>query len=466
VEGVLHGGGVRWGGPAGARVCDEEREGLSRSDGGGAGGDRPFAGAGGDGDPAQRRTAEAGLAGDGAPTRGARTEERGRERLHLLRQHPFGGGGLPRRDDRREGGGPVRATAGLLLLGLLAVAPAARGSAAILVTVADGPDAGLNDPTHAEPVGGNTATTVGGQRLAVFQRAAEIWGQALDSAVPIHVLASFRALSCSANSGILGQAYSPNIYSSDSPNFTSGKPPTVFHKSSTWYEAAESERFAGVSVLSGTGSSLANYEIVATFNVALDTPGCLGGIGWYYGFDTNHGQKNDLLTVVLHEFGHGLGFTSQDDATTGAHESGEPDIWDSFLYDDSIGLHWIDMSDSQRLAPGTGGALTSGGPAVNAPVPNMLEAALVLRAFSTPPKDYTTLEPADFGGSVASTPVSGPIGVAANQYACNSSVGSLGNLAGTIAIVDRGPPDAGCPFWEQARSVQDARAVAIRGANY
>src|SRR5262249_28829947 len=43
---------------------------------------------------------------------------------------------------------------------------------------------------------------------------------------------------------------------------------------------------------------------------------------------------------------------------------------------------------------------------------------------------------------------------------------SLGNLAGTIAIVDRGPPDAGCPFVEKARNVQDAGAVAILVANY
>ena len=56
--------------------------------------------------------------------------------------------------------------------------------------------------------------------------------------------------------------------------------------------------------------------------------------------------------MALHEFAHGLGFTSFDDATTGAHANvdAEPDIWDYFLYDESTGKHWIDLTNSGRLA--------------------------------------------------------------------------------------------------------------------
>ncbi len=360
----------------------------------------------------------------------------------------------------------MRAAARWLALGLLATAPTARAGVTILVTNGDGPDAGFNDPDSAAPVaGGNPGTTVGAQRLAVFQEAARIWGQALDSAVPIHVLASFTTLTCDSESGVLGQAFSPNIFASDDPTFDAGVPPTVFPRADTWYVAALSERFAGKQVLSGSGTALRNYEIVATFNAALDTPTCLGGTGWYYGFDTNHGEKFDLLTVVLHEFGHGLGFTSFDDPTTGEHAKGKPDIWDYFLYDINTGKHWIDLTDTERLASVTSNALAWDGPAVKAAVPGRLDAALVLRVATPTPQDFTNLAGAQFGGTVGTTAVTGPIGVALNQYACNDS-GPLGNLGGTIAVVDRGPVDAGCTFVEKARNVQDAGAVAVLFANY
>ena len=124
-----------------------------------------------------------------------------------------------------------------------------------------------------------------------------------------------------------------------------------------------------------------------------------------------------MLTVALHEFAHGLGFDSQDDPTTGASTNGEPDIWDSFLYDDSVGLHWIDMNDSQRLASVTGNALTWDGPAVKAAVPGKLDAALVLRVGST---EYTLAE-ASFGPLLGTTPLNGPLAVSAEQLRLHQS---------------------------------------------
>src|SRR5262249_20350558 len=66
------------------------------------------------------------------------------------------------------------------------------------------------------------------------------------------------------------------------------------------------------------GSLCTNADIRARFNVNLGNPGCLTGTFWYLGFDNNHGANIDLVTVLLHEFAHGLGFAQFADVTTGA----------------------------------------------------------------------------------------------------------------------------------------------------
>ena len=68
------------------------------------------------------------------------------------------------------------------------------------VNYQDSPSEGFNDPTPVAPVGGNPGTTLGEQRLNVFQAAADIWGAALESDVTIQVYAKFDALSCDASS--------------------------------------------------------------------------------------------------------------------------------------------------------------------------------------------------------------------------------------------------------------------------
>ena len=90
------------------------------------------------------------------------------------------------------------------LFAMLALAPALLQAAATIVIInADGAGIGFNDPTPVAPVGGNTGTTLGQQRLNVFQSAADIWGAALTSAVTIQVQASWPASACNANSAVL-----------------------------------------------------------------------------------------------------------------------------------------------------------------------------------------------------------------------------------------------------------------------
>src|SRR5262245_39885777 len=74
-----------------------------------------------------------------------------------------------------------------------------------IVNVTD-PGQGFNDPTPAAPVGGNSGTTRGEQRLIAFQHAAAIWGAHLDSRADIFIEAAFFPLPCFGGSAVLGAA--------------------------------------------------------------------------------------------------------------------------------------------------------------------------------------------------------------------------------------------------------------------
>jgi uncharacterized repeat protein (TIGR01451 family) len=364
----------------------------------------------------------------------------------------------------------VRALNGLLATALLLSAPAAFGNATIVITNGDAPGVGFNDPTPVAPVGGNTGTTLGAQRLIIFQTAASIWGQALDSTVPISVIAHFEPLQCDSTGAVLGSAGPTNFFSSDDPTLDGGVPASIFPRPRTWYVSAQTQRFASVQILSGTGTDPNNYDILARFNSALDTSAC-GGQTWYYGLDAQHGNALDLLTVVLHEFGHGLGFLSLVSLTDGSFPAmNEPDIWSYFLYDESSGQHWKDMTASQRVSSAVSGALAWDGPSVISAVPNTLAFPVVLRVTSAPQtpsvvKDYQ-YSTAQFGGQVGANAISGELAVGSTGWGC-SSQGQLAPLTGKFALLDRGGPPGGsaCSFVEKAQNAQAAGAIAVLIAN-
>src|SRR5687768_8019310 len=92
-----------------------------------------------------------------------------------------------------------------LFVGLV-ITSTAFGAATIVIDNGDAAGTGFNDTTPAAPVGGNNGTTVGQQRLNAFNFAANIWGATLTSGPTITIRASWPALTCSANSGVLGSA--------------------------------------------------------------------------------------------------------------------------------------------------------------------------------------------------------------------------------------------------------------------
>lgn len=213
----------------------------------------------------------------------------------------------------------------------------------------DGAGEGFNDGTIVLPEGGNNGITLGEQRLNLFNFAAGIWGAFLDSNVPINVNSQFNPLSpCSSGGGVLGSAGTTGGYVGI-PN--EPFPNTIYHK-------------ALANKLNGGDVDPSNPgEIRTQFNSNIDN-GCLGaGTRFYYGLNnsTPSGRVN-LLIVLLHELGHGLGFASFVNGSTGALGGGIPDIYTRFMFDRTQNKYWADMTNAERQASAlnTGNVLWDG----------------------------------------------------------------------------------------------------------
>jgi fibronectin type 3 domain-containing protein len=233
----------------------------------------------------------------------------------------------------------VTVAALLLLLSALSVS-----AATIVIVNKDAAGVGFNDPTPAAPVGGNMGVTRGQQRLNAFQHAANIWGAKLSSTIPIKIAARFSPLTpCSESSGVIGSAGATTFLR----NFPNAP------RADTWYPVAQASAIAGVDFAVQFGIA-DGAHINASFNSAVGTAACLTGTFFYLGLDANEGDGIDLVATLLHEFGHGLGFSGITSQTTGAFATGggtgSPDIFGVFTRDNTLGMNWHVMTNAQRLA--------------------------------------------------------------------------------------------------------------------
>jgi hypothetical protein len=336
---------------------------------------------------------------------------------------------------------------------LASCALGAQAAATITVINTNAPGVGFNDSTPATPVGGNAGTTLGQQRLIAFQRAADIWGATLNSPVPIRVDASFVPLSCTAASAVLGSAGATEIFS-DFPNAPLAK---------TWYPGALASKIAGTDVTTPD-----QPHIQARFNSRLGLfADCMPGSGFYLGLDNNFGSQIDLVTVLLHELGHGLGFQTFTDGATGAVFYGQPSVWDHYLVDNRSNKAWDAMTDAERAASAiSGNGLSWNGPVVTTAVPQVLSAQSLM-TISGPAAGDTVgnynVGDASFGPPMSKTAVVGQLMPIVDQpdgmgLACTPlSVVNANAVHHNIALVDRGT----CSFVVKAKMVQDAGAIGM-----
>lgn len=352
--------------------------------------------------------------------------------------------------------GPTQAVQQALAAGLPPEAVlAAAGQFTILVN--DPPGVGFNDPTPVAPIGGNPGTTLGAQRLAAFEYAAAIWATNIQSTVPIQISASFANLACNATSGVLGSA-APRGFRRDFTPLPPAPGPLV---PNTWYVEPLADKLAGYDLAPD------QYDIFAQFNGALGTPGCLESFSWYYGFDGNAGgQQIDLITTLLHEIAHGLGFYSGV-SSNGRNYLDTDDIWNSFLFDNTQARFWNTMAPEQRAASfvNTGNVVWAGRGVTAAAASTLtpsttLTVTTPLSATGTYPVSRATFGPqlgADVltGTVIAALDPDDPAGPAVED-ACSPLTNS-DVISGSIALVDRG----NCDFTIKVRNAQDAGAIGV-----
>lgn len=238
---------------------------------------------------------------------------------------------------------------------MFVLASQAVHAATFVIVNYDAAGVGFNDPTPVAPVGGNSGATLGAQRLIAFQFAANIWGGLLSSPVPIRVGATFSALDCGTyNDGtswaILGSA-GPNNVARD----FSGAP-----IAGTYYPIALANALHGSDLDPSVDPS--GDDIGAEFNGNIGTPGCLDSQGWYLGLDGNNppGVTLDFVSVLVHELGHGLGFLTFVDLTSGAKLGSFPGFEgrnDTFMLhlEDHVAApsDYPSMTNAQRVAAST-----------------------------------------------------------------------------------------------------------------
>jgi len=321
----------------------------------------------------------------------------------------------------------------------IALAGTFAQAADIVPVVFDDPGEGYNDPTPATPVGGNPGTTIGEQRRIVAQFAADLWGSVLQSDVPVFVGAEFNPLA----PNVLGSAGATFV----NANFAPGIVPN------TWYSTALADAISGVDQVPGFIDISSRFSSTFTF---------------YYGLDGNTpaGQVN-FLDVVMHEFGHGLGFQNFENEAAGTFLSGQQDIYSTFTFDNSTGKYWTQMTIAERQASALNyGKVVFDGSSATAGAGLILDPRTAFRV--TAPAGiageylYGTagfgapISPSNFGGTVVLAADAADAAGPSTTDGC-SAITNFADVAGNIALMDRG----NCTFVIKVKNAQDAGATGV-----
>jgi len=178
--------------------------------------------------------------------------------------------------------------------------------------------------------------------------------------------------------------------------------------------------------------------------------------------------QNDLVAVLLHEFGHGLGFSSFMNRITGNTPSGFTDPFLNNALDGSTNTPLsalLASTAADRLAAiqkvdqivWTGANVAAAVPSV------LLFGRPELDVPSIPSIDGSRYGTASFGPAIPANGITGTVvlaqdGVGVSTDACEPlTAASAAAVAGKIALVDRGL----CTFNIKVKNAQNAAAIAV-----
>jgi hypothetical protein len=351
-----------------------------------------------------------------------------------------------------------------LLSALIATVLCVPVAHAAIIPVNQDPDGtGLNDPTARAPEGGNPGTTVGEQRRIVYQFAADLWGSVLETDVDVRVAASFPVdLGCTSTSATLGAAAALWL------NWNFPNAPLA----DTIYHSALANQIAGenINATSPDYTPPNDVEIYSFFNANLGQPGCLDGIGWYYGLDGNTpANQINFLDTVMHEIGHGLGFSGFVGLTNGVlgnrvGANGTSDIYTHFAYDNVTGARFDDPSMDRFLrrdSMATQGRVGWDGDNAKSEAPAFLGPKTAVQVTGATSANFAFFGTASFGAPATSANFDGDIVIVDdgagpdNADACEPLAAD--SLTGKVAFINRGT----CSFEPKAANAEAAGAIAV-----
>ena len=312
-------------------------------------------------------------------------------------------------------------------------------SAVFEFTSTDPAGEGFNDDTPsselpATVVGNNPGETLGEMRQIVLEAAGARWSNILLSNVPIEVDVDYQDFG-GFSGGTITLAGANNT--TVAQNFTNAP------LADTLYPIALANSLAGRDL-----SARSDIEITANSNETLNDP--QSSTFWYYGLDGEGGFNSvDFLNVISHELGHGLGFIDNVSSTSGIFIGGRPNVFTANVFDTSLELSWLQMSNAQRAASTRSDPnLVWDGPNVTGAIDGIEN--FVFSGSNTDDDNAFAAAIADFSGDIPNLGVTGQLvlvddGVGVEN---NTGEGSTADLveeilnteqvSGNIALIARG----------------------------
>ncbi len=329
----------------------------------------------------------------------------------------------------------------------------------------DAPGFGFNDNTPVEAVGGNNGTTLGQQRKNILRKATDILAVYLQSDVEISIEARFQILPGSEDAATLASG-GPLLFFTD---FNNSPIPDVYYAAALANSLAKEDLDTNVA------------DISLSINESVDSnPNVLGGRGFYYGYDNNTGDQSNLMSTLLHELGHGLGFISSIDPSNGSFIFEQPDSFSLLIKDLKSGKLWNDMSNSEReVAVSNDPAIVFSGATTQQAMRRILKPESKYVSASSESGMRLSInhsvdlmqsfagEAPIFGFGVPPWGLSGQLvlvedGVDDTSDACEGPFANADAIRGRIAVINRGT----CLFVEKIKRVQDAGAIAAVVINH